>query len=232
MQIFYTPDITGVEYILTEEESKHAVRVLRLAAGEKIFLVDGKGIFFEGVIADPHPKRCLVIVQNIIKDYGKRNYKLHIAMSPLKNPERFEWFLEKCTEIGIDTVTPLLCARTERKIVNIERCYRIAESAMKQSIKAYRPEIRELTKFSDLIQNSTEKTKLIACCEGNRQKISEIYTANEEVLILIGPEGDFSPQEVELAVSNGFKSVTLGQSRLRTETAGVAACHSIAFMNL
>lgn len=232
MQLFYTPDINGIEYLFTEEESKHAIRVLRLNVGDQISMVDGKGNFYEAVITDAHPKRCKVLVQNVVKEYGKRNYFLHMAISPLKNPDRFEWFLEKATEIGIDEITPLLCERTEKKNINLERSNRILESAMKQSIKAYHPVLNPLTKLSDLVQRAEEKTKMIATCEGSREFIRDCYHAGESAIIMIGPEGDFTAEEILAATNNQFHKVTLGESRLRTETAGIAACHSISFMNL
>jgi 16S rRNA (uracil1498-N3)-methyltransferase len=232
MQIFYTPDISGIEYTFNEDESKHAIRVLRLNLGDVIYLVDGKGNFFESVIADAHPKRCKILVKNVINNYEKRNYHLHIAISPLKNPDRFEWFLEKATEIGIDEITPILCERSEKKAINPERSNRIIESAMKQSIKAFHPVLHPLIKLSDLITQSGDEIKMIATCEGERKIITDCYKKGQKALLLIGPEGDFTSPEVELAKSNGFELITLGESRLRTETAGIAACHSICFVNL
>jgi 16S rRNA (uracil1498-N3)-methyltransferase len=232
MQIFYTPDINGIEYTLNEDESKHAIRVLRLNTGDTIFLVDGKGTLYETVIADAHPKQCKVIVKNVQTEYEKRNYHLHIAISPLKNSDRFEWFLEKATEIGIDEITPLLCDHSEKKNLNIDRCNRIVESAMKQSFKAYHPIIHQLTKFEDFVSNKENSVKLIAICDGERDLIRNKYHRGEKVCILIGPEGDFSLEEFKKAQSSGYIPITLGNSRLRTETAGLAACHSIHFMNL
>lgn len=232
MQIFYTPDITGLEYTFSEDESKHAIRVLRLNLGEEVHLVDGKGNFFEAIISDAHPKRCKILVKNVINNYEKRNYHLHIAISPLKNPDRFEWFLEKATEIGIDEITPLLCERSEKKNVNPDRSNRIIESAMKQSIKAFHPVLHPLTKVSDLVKAAAEDVKMIACCEGNRRFIRECYKPGQQAIILIGPEGDFTDEEVSLAQSNGFIPVSMGESRLRTETAGIVACQSVGFLNL
>lgn len=232
MQIFYTPDILGIEYTFSEDESKHAIRVLRMNLGDDIFLVDGKGSFYEGVISDAHPKRCKVLVKNVITDYEKRRYHLHIAISPLKNPDRFEWFLEKAVEIGIDEITPLLCSRTEKKMVSMERSNRIIESAMKQSIKAFHPVLHPLTKLEDLIKQPSSMVKMIATCEGERKLIRECYQPGNNTLLLIGPEGDFTDEEVTIAKASGFISITLGNSRLRTETAGIAACHSISFLNL
>ncbi|MDP4209616.1 MAG: 16S rRNA (uracil(1498)-N(3))-methyltransferase [Bacteroidota bacterium] len=232
MQIFYTPDISGMEYFLSEDESKHAIRVLRMALGDPIYMVDGKGNFYEAVIADAHPKRCKILVTNVKPNFEKWNYHLHIAISPLKNADRFEWFLEKATEMGIDEITPLHCDRTEKKNVNPERCNRIIESAMKQSIKAFHPVLNPLTKVTDLVERAGDEVKLIACCEGEREFIRNCYKPGQKVMILIGPEGDFTEEEVSLAKNTGFIPITLGESRLRTETAGIAACHSISFLNL
>jgi RNA methyltransferase, RsmE family len=232
MQIFYTPDIAGLEYTFSEDESKHAIRVLRMNLGDEIFLVDGKGNFFEAVISDAHPKRCKILVKNVISNYEKRNYHLHVAISPLKNPDRFEWFLEKAVEIGIDEITPLLCERTEKKTLNPERANRIIESAMKQSIKAFHPLLHPLTRISDLVKNATEENKMIGCCEGERSLIRNCYKPGHKTLILIGPEGDFTEEEVALSKSFGFTPITMGESRLRTETAGITAVHSISFLNL
>lgn len=232
MQIFYTPDISGLEYFLSEKESKHAVRVLRMKMNDEILMIDGKGTFFKAIVADPHPKRCKVIVQETIPNFEKRNYRLHIAISPLKNPDRFEWFLEKVTEIGIDEITPLLCERSEKKNINPERCNRIIESAMKQSIKANHPILNPLTKFNEFVCADFYETKLIATCEGERKSIRDIYIPETDMLILIGPEGDFTENEVMKAKTNRFIPVTLGSSRLRTETAGLVACHSISLLNL
>ncbi len=232
MQIFYTPDITGMEYFLSEDESKHAIRVLRMNEGDAIYMVDGKGTFFEAIIANAHPKKCQILVQKVVTDYEKRSYFLHMAISPLKNADRFEWFLEKATEIGIDAITPLFCKRTEKKNFNADRSNRIIESAMKQSIKAFHPILNPLTKFDDFIKRAEEDNKMIACCEGERQLIHNCYKPGQNALILIGPEGDFTEDEIMLAKNSGFIPITLGNSRLRTETAGIAACHSIHFLNL
>jgi 16S rRNA (uracil1498-N3)-methyltransferase len=232
MQIFYTPDISGLEYTLSEDESKHAVRVLRMGQGDDIQLVDGKGTLFEAIIAEAHPKRCKILVKHVIADFEKRNYYLHIAISPLKNPDRFEWFLEKATEIGIDEITPLLCERSEKKNLNPERSNRIIESAMKQSVKALHPVLNPLAKFSDFVRSTREEIKLIACCEGERKLIRECYKPGQRVLILIGPEGDFTEEEIASSKPSGFMAITFGESRLRTETAGIVACNSINMINL
>jgi 16S rRNA (uracil1498-N3)-methyltransferase len=232
MHIFYTPDINSIQYRFNEDESKHAIRVLRLNTGDEVTLVDGKGNLFKARIADANPKRCEVIVEDICKEYEKRKYNLHIAISPLKNADRFEWFLEKATEIGVDTITPLICNRTEKKGFNLDRCYRIVESAMKQSIKAYRPLVNEPISCSNFLKGTESPVKIIACCEGDRVIIDKVYKAGRDVVILIGPEGDFTPEEIETAKTSGYIPITMGNSRLRTETAGIVAVQTVCHINL
>lgn len=232
MHLFYTPDITGEEYTLSAEESKHCVRVLRLAAGEPVVLVDGKGNWYEGMIDQAEAKGCRVKVMVKKENYGQRPFRLHLALAPTKNTDRIEWMLEKCTEMGIDEITLLHTAHSERKVVKQERLGKLIVAAMKQSLKAYLPRLNPLTDFDTFIRNCPESRKLIAHCrEGEKQRIEEVYVPGENVVILIGPEGDFSEQEVKLAEKCGFQAITLGNSRLRTETAGMVACHSINFLN-
>jgi len=228
MQIFYAPDIDGSTYTLSEEESKHCIRVLRLVAGDEITLVDGKGNLFKTHIIDPHVKRCQVLVFEALTEFEKRNYYLHIAIAPTKNIERFEWFLEKATEIGIDEITPLLCDHSERKVINNERLEKVVAAAMKQSIKAYAPKLNQLTSFKQFIKNQNPETTYIAHCE--RKGLPHLKNelgSNKNVTVLIGPEGDFSPDEVSKALAIRFKEISLGNSRLRTETAGIVACNIV-----
>jgi 16S rRNA (uracil1498-N3)-methyltransferase len=233
MQIFYAPDITSDNYILNENESKHCIRVLRMTKGTVVRLIDGKGNLYEGIISSPDSKKCIIDITGIIKDFEKRNYRLHIAISPLKNPERFEWFIEKSVEIGLDEVTPLICRNTEKQVIKSERVNNLIISAMKQSIKATKTVLNKPCHINDFLSRDFKENRLIAHCNDtfNRSKISEVYSKNENVLILIGPEGDFSDEEIISAVEKNFIPVHLGHSRLRTETAGVAACHSIYFIN-
>jgi 16S rRNA (uracil1498-N3)-methyltransferase len=233
MQIFYTPDLTGDTYTLDENESKHCVKVLRMTKGSRVRLADGKGNMYEGFISDPDVKKCIISVTGVIKDFEKRNYRLHIAISPLKNPDRLEWFIEKSVEIGIDEITPVICRNTEKPGIKQERINNLIISAMKQSLKATRTVLNDLCLFNDFIYRDFKGIRMIAHCNDSieRIKISEAYAKNENALILIGPEGDFSEEEIKAASATGFSSVHLGQSRLRTETAGVAACHSIYFIN-
>jgi len=225
MQIFYLPDISGSLITLSEEESKHCIRVLRMSQGDEIDAVDGKGTYYSCIIVEPNPKHCKVSVSRRIEEFGKRNFHLHIAMAPTKNIDRFEWFLEKATEIGIDEVTPLLCLHSERKSVNVDRLQRVMVSAMKQSEKAYLPLLNPMIEFSQFINLASEHTKLIAYCgDFNNTHISKHLIKGSSVLVLIGPEGDFSPDEINAAKNNNFIITGLGNSRLRTETAGVVAC--------
>ena len=232
MQLFYVPDISGAEVILNETESKHAIRVLRLKEGDEIELVDGKGGFYKARIQNANPKKCQLSIIESQTDFGKKDFHLHIAIAPTKNIDRTEWFLEKCTEIGIDEVTPLLSEHSERKVIKPERLEKILVSAMKQSVKAYLPKLNGLTKLSDLLSQATETKKFIAHCnEGEKPHLKNVVKPGDKVLILIGPEGDFSPEEVTLALEYGFEAISLGNARLRTETAGVVACHIVNLAN-
>lgn len=235
MHIFYTPDIKNEIYVLNETESKHVMRVLRLKAGDEVFLVDGRGGFYKGCVIDGNAKRCTVQVFESEKEYGKRAFKLHIAIAPTKNIDRFEWFLEKTTEIGIDTITPILCRHSERKRIKTDRSMRVITAAVKQSIKAYHPVINELTDFSTFVKqfrNQTKLNKYIAHCHDMETNLlKNEYGKGEDAIVLIGPEGDFTPTEIQEAMDAGFRGISLGKSRLRTETAGVVACHSIHFLN-
>ncbi len=232
MNIFYTPDISNEKtYTLSESESKHAIRVLRLKKDNNIILVDGKGNFFESTIINDHPKKCEVSILKIRKE-KKLKPKLHIAIAPTKNNDRTEWFIEKCTEIGIKEITPILCSHSERKQIKQERLIKTAISAMKQSLKATLPLINELTSISDIIDLPFDGEKYIAhCYKENQKHFKAVYTKEKNSLILIGPEGDFSEEEVTLAIEKGFEPISFGENRLRTETAGVVACTAFNLMN-
>lgn len=233
MQIFYAPNITGSSYTLPEDEARHCLRVLRMREGDEVKLVDGKGNIFTGRISSPNPKECILEIIEKESNYGKRPFYLHIAIAPTKNADRFEWFAEKATEIGVDEITPLLCERSERKSVNSERIERVVISAMKQSEKAYLPKLNAMTSLEKLMANTpADFVKLIAHCnEKGIPHLKKMVKPGEKVLILIGPEGDFSPREVNLALENGFRAISLGSSRLRTETAGMVACHAVNMLN-
>ena len=230
---FFTPDINGTLYTLNEEESSHAARVLRLKEGDSITLVDGKGGLYMAQIIEAHQKRCKAEIVEKQTEYGKRSYRLHIGIAPTKNIERFEWFIEKTTELGIDEITPLLCERSERKNVNIERLQRVMIAAIKQSQKAYLPQLNKMTEFDMWLKTQPDGQRFIAHCNNNeRLLLKTAYRPKQDVVIAIGPEGDFSMREVNDAHYCGFKGISLSTSRLRTETAGVAACYGISFVNL
>ncbi|MFN0255968.1 16S rRNA (uracil(1498)-N(3))-methyltransferase [Pedobacter ureilyticus] len=233
MQLFYTPDINGSTYTLSEEESNHCNKVLRLKQGDQVHLIDGVGGLYTAEISEVTKKAVRLTVLDKQSEFGKRNHHLHIAIAPTKNNDRLEWFLEKATEIGVDEVTPIICDRSERKIVKEDRLEKVITSAVKQSLTAYHPKINNAISFKDFIKQNEADDKLIAHCidEDDRKAISEIIKPHQKYLILIGPEGDFTPKEIELALQNGYKPVTLGNTRLRTETAGLAACFEVNYLN-
>ena len=232
MQLFYVPDVSGNLLNLDETESKHAIRVLRLCKGDKIRLVDGKGGSYLAEIVDDNPKKCrLSIIEKSINS-GKRNFYLHVAIAPTKNTDRYEWFLEKATEIGIDEITPLLTERSERRKLNIDRCEKILISAMKQSVKAFLPKINEPVSFNQFVGNVLNADKFIAWIgEKPEPHLKSLVENGKNVVVLIGPEGDFSQAEVNLSMKCGYRPVSLGNSRLRTETAGIVACHIVNLAN-
>lgn len=228
MQLFYSANITGKFHQLDEEESRHIARVLRLKTGDTISITDGKGNLYQATITGSDSKKCIVRINETLKDYNKRSCYIHIAIAPTKSIDRFEWFLEKATEIGIDEITPLVCEHSERKNVKTDRLRKIIIAAMKQSLKAYLPKLNEPVKFPDIISLPFTGQKLIAWYDENRSgELKEVYIPGFPALILIGPEGDFSPEEIETSLKNGYISVNLGKSRLRTETAGIVACHTL-----
>jgi 16S rRNA (uracil1498-N3)-methyltransferase len=236
MHLFYTPDISADTYTLNEEESKHAVRVLRLETGDIIHLIDGHGGFYKAEIIDDHQKRCTVKITDTKKEFEKRDHHLHIAIAPTKNNDRTEWFLEKATEIGIDELSLIDCSNSERSVVKTERLQKVAISAIKQSLKAYLPKINEITPFKKFITSlkDFQGQKFIAHCQSPLSQathLKTLYSSKKDVLILIGPEGDFTSEEVKLALENGFKEIGLGTSRLRTETAALYACTTISILN-
>lgn len=222
MHIFYTPQIDSNYFTLSEDESKHCIRVLRLKLNDKIQLIDGKGGLYTAIIIDDNIRKCKTEIIESIKDYKKRKFNLHIAISPTKNIDRFEWFVEKATEIGIDEITPMITEHSERRNINIERLNKVIISASKQSINAYFPKLNDVTKIKDILNMNYNGSKYIAYYSDNNLK--DIYQPNSNALILIGPEGDFTNEELDNAKANNFKVAGLGNNRLRTETAGIVAC--------
>lgn len=234
MQLFYTPDIDPAHpnYILSEDESKHCIRVLRLEAGAAVQLIDGRGGLYNAIIVDAHPKRTVLQINSVVQAFNKRNHYLHIAIAPTKNIERMEWFVEKATEIGIDEITPVICHRSERRELKTDRLNKIITSAIKQSIKAYHPALNEPVSFTQLLAKPFGGQKFIAHCEPvQKDTLSSVIDKRGSYLILIGPEGDFTPNEIDTAIQNGYKAITLGESRLRTETAALEACFELNFLN-
>ncbi len=232
MYLFYTPQIVGTAdeigktYSLDEEESGHCVRVLRYTRGDEILLTNGQGMTYTAVITNPHPKHCEFEVRTAEKQSKHHSNYIHIAIAPTKNVERIEWFVEKCTEIGVDEITPLLCRFSERKQLRIDRLQKIILSAAKQSLTPYLPKLNEMTDCTEFIRHTEEETRFIAHCykEDKRDLRNEIKPG-KSVVVMIGPEGDFSEQEIAEALQHNFVPVSLGDSRLRTETAGIVACH-------
>lgn len=231
MHVFYTPDIaTSCE--LPEEEAGHCLRVLRLTMGDEVMLTDGKGSFYKAVISAATGKRCQVkVVEELPQEKGWNGW-LHVAMAPTKNMDRTEWFVEKATEIGFDELTFLNSRYSERKVIKTERVEKILVSAVKQSLKASKPVLHEMTDFNKFIAQDFKGQKFICHCnEGEKKLLKEVIVPSEDAVILIGPEGDFSEEEVAKALSCGFQPVSLGKSRLRTETAALVAVHTLNLFN-
>lgn len=231
MNIFYAPITTENLVKLDAEESRHCIKVLRLRKDDHVLLLNGKGSSFEAAIQSPDPKGCLL---EIIKEQKieHRTPRLTIALAPTKNIDRYEWFVEKATEIGIDRIIPLICRHSERKEIKAERIEKILISAMKQSGQLFLPELTPLLSFRELVGLPFEGEKLIAHCgPGDKTVLQKAIIPGHNLLILIGPEGDFDPDEVELALQKGFIPVSLGDSRLRTETAGMVACLTANLVN-
>ena len=226
MQLFYL-DNPEKEIILTTEESKHTIKVLRKKEGDILNFTDGKGGAYKAEITIADTKKCRLQIINSEQKSKQHNYHLHIAIAPTKNIDRFEWFLEKATEIGIDEITPIICSRSERKVIKTDRCNKILLSAMKQSLKYHLPKLNEAISLTNFLKRNVDGAKYIAHCEDDNKHALKTLPKAENILILIGPEGDFSTVEIKMALENQFKPVSLGTSRLRTETAGIIAVHTI-----
>jgi 16S rRNA (uracil1498-N3)-methyltransferase len=233
MQLFYNEDLneTSQRFVFSKEESRHIVRVLRKGTGDTLNITNGKGGLFEAEILGAGLKS----VEAQIIHYQQEPdpvYRLHLAVAPTKSMDRFEWFLEKATEIGIAEITPILCTNSERKTLKKERLERIVLSALKQSLKTHRPVINDLLSFDEFLKTTTSSSKYIAHCgDGHQQSLQSVAKGAQNPVIMIGPEGDFSVKEIETSLTEGFIPVTLGTSRLRTETAALVACHTIALVN-
>ncbi len=223
MQLFYSTDISDSKIILSTPESHHCVKVLRKSINDVIMVIDGVGNLYTTTLIDLNPKKTILEITDIKKEYGKRENYLHIAIAPTKNMDRLEWFIEKIVEIGIDEISLIHCKNSERTKIKMERCEKIMMSATKQSLKAFLPTLNPLVKFDQFINESHfEMVKSIAYLGFEKSTyITECHKAKKSHLICIGPEGDFSSDEVQMAKENGFQCISLGDSRLRTETAGV-----------
>jgi len=230
MQLFYLENPKD-EITLSAEESKHATKVLRKKEGDILNFTDGKGSLYKAKITHADNKKCKLKIISSEQKPKQHDYHLHIAIAPTKNMDRFEWFLEKATEIGIDEITPIICSRSERKVIKHERSNRILLSAIKQSLKYQLPKLNESVNLKDFLKQGFEGTKYLAHCEDGEKLDLKIASKTEKTLILIGPEGDFSPKEINLALQKQFKAISLGETRLRTETAGIVAVHTVNIKN-
>lgn len=233
MQLFYNPDITEntTQFIFEKEESKHIVKVLRKSVGDLLHITNGLGWLFTAEVTIPNSNKCVVVIISKTQQTNA-NYELHLAVAPTKMNDRYEWFLEKVTEIGITSITPIICEHSERKIIKLERFEKILQSAIKQSLNCYLPKLNEAITFKEFIKQDFSGDLFIAHCEEtDRKSLKQQLKPKQNITILIGPEGDFSTKEIELALLNKFIPVTLGATRLRTETAAIVACHSVAFIN-
>ena len=234
MHFFYAPDIVPPQHTLTEEESRHCIKVLRMKAGDRIHITDGRGNLHTAEISKADPWACTVAIVETLAEHGRRDYRLTMAVAPTKNTDRYEWFLEKATEVGVDTVIPIECSNSERRTLKPDRPEKVIVSAAKQSLKAYMPVLEPMTPVREVIGRPFGGVKLIAHCrpESERTDIMKAIAPGADVLVLIGPEGDFTAEEVAMAAANGFVPVSLGASRLRTETAALAAVMAAYFKNL
>ncbi|MDA8594923.1 16S rRNA (uracil(1498)-N(3))-methyltransferase [Flavobacteriaceae bacterium] len=233
MQLFYASDIDANQnsYRFDKTESRHIVKVLRKLEGDRLNLTDGAGNHFDCIITQANDKRCIVAIEQVNPIEKDWDYYLHIAIAPTKLNDRLEWFLEKATEIGLDEITPILCDHSERKTIKEERYEKILVSAMKQSLKFRLPKLNKLTKFSEFIKRPLPENSYIAHCEDREQQLLKNQSLKNEILIMIGPEGDFSSKEIDLALNRAVKGISLGKSRLRTETAALVACDTVSILN-
>lgn len=251
MQLFFTTDIKGDYAYFPESEARHATQVLRKQIGDELQFVDGKGNWYKGLVSEAGKKKCILKITHTNTAHEPLPVHIHLAIAPTKNIDRLEWCLEKATEIGVSEITPLICHHSERRRIREDRLEKVLVAAMKQSLKAYLPKLNPLIKFEQFIktqlkdstpeihkeavtQNSQPKTQnFIAHCADDVEKslLQHNYLRGNNVCILIGPEGDFSPDEIAIAIQHGFSPVSLGRSRLRTETAGVVAVHTVNFIN-
>jgi 16S rRNA (uracil1498-N3)-methyltransferase len=231
VNLFYQPLLEEGVHYLDDEESRHCIKVLRKQPGDLIRITDGKGFFYDATITKADPRKCTFEIRQKFKE-KETPFVIHIAIAPTKNADRLEWFVEKTVEIGIDKITLLNCRNSERTFTKTDRLKKVAISAMKQSVKARVPVIQEITPFSPFVASCTEEEKFIAFVDfDNAHHLKAVAPPGKTYLVLIGPEGDFADEELALATANGFRKISLGNSRLRTETAGMVACHILNLIN-
>ncbi|MEO8253468.1 MAG: 16S rRNA (uracil(1498)-N(3))-methyltransferase [Flavobacterium sp.] len=233
MQLFYNPNIDNqtISFAFDKEESKHIIKVLRKKDGDILFVTNGLGFLFECEITLASDNKCTVKINSLEKKETPK-FHLHLAVAPTKMNDRYEWFLEKATEIGIQEITPIICDRSERKAINKDRFDKIILSALKQANELYLPKLNEAISFKEFVKQQNKGLQLIAHCEEtNKKTLKSVLKPNEDITLLIGPEGDFSVKEIALALEHNFIPVSLGNTRLRTETAAIVACHSVVFFN-
>ncbi len=232
MNLYYVPEINADRLILPDEEARHCVQVLRLKEGDLLYLTNGTGILAQAQIVGTYKREVEVQIVERQQKPRDRSYALHMVIAPTKNIDRFEWFLEKVTEIGVDTITPVITEHSERKDIRPDRLEKVLIAAMKQSLKWYKPVLNPLCRLDDFLAEPLHVPMAIAYCgTAERQLLKSYYQVGSDIVLLIGPEGDFSPNEVEKAKASGAAVISLGESRLRTETAGVVACHTIHLLN-
>jgi len=233
MQLFFNPSLDNSfkQFFFTTEESRHIVKVLRKKEGDRLQITNGKGSLFTAKILVADQKKCKAqIVEE--KRTVPRRYTLHLAVAPTKMNDRFEWFLEKATEIGVTEITPLLCEHSERKVIKLERYEKIVQSAMKQSLQTFLPKLNPLILLEDFLEKPNVGLKFIAHCQDvEKEELKRRVAADKDVIILIGPEGDFSNTEITKALEKRFTPISLGKNRLRTETAAIVACSTVAMIN-
>lgn len=233
MQLFYNSDIKATDTIFTfdNNESKHIIKVLRKKNDDELWITNGHGYLFQAKIIGDSIKKCEVELISSKKTHPKAHW-LHMVVAPTKMNDRFEWFLEKATEIGVDEITPIICERSERKIIKLDRMQRVIESAMKQSLQTYLPKLNEPLSLSEFLEKPVTGLQFIAHCEDSeRHELKRRVGADQDITILIGPEGDFTPNEIKSAMTSGYLPVAMGKTRLRTETAAIVACTIVASIN-
>lgn len=233
MQLFYISELreNHKSFVFDKNESRHILKVLRKNKGDNINITNGLGLIFKAKISSLNPNKCEVSILEVSHKKHK-GYKLHMAVAPTKLNNRFEWFIEKATEIGVDIITPVFCTHSERKRTKEERFKKILNAAAKQAQRSYFPVLKKPMHFKDFIDNKSEEICFIAHCHNSpKQALKHLIPNKKDLLILIGPEGDFSPEEIKMAHDKGFQSVSLGNNRLRTETAAIVACHTINLYN-